>query len=235
MFILKISLKQLPTYQKASITSYAKAYRRSSGTSTIGSVDSADKLVYVIGNAASNRYQICYKVTGKNYYKLGWVSTSVVKFNSNVNTSYNANKAVEYARIHAYDKPTYSGADCANFVSHCLAVGGVTIPNRDYYPSGTTYLSGITRNSPRNPYINAPAQLKYLSEKYTVIKNPTNASQYSVGDIAYSTSIDGIKDGHAVIISRVENGYVYYCGHTKAQRDQKVSASYFNFLVKMNG
>ena len=220
------------TYRKASIKCYSSAYRRSSGSATIGSVDSADKLVYVIGNAVNNRYQISYSVTGTNYYKLGWVPTSVVQF---TNPDYNANRAVEYARAHAYDTPTYSGGDCANFVSHCLAAGGISIPNSNYYPAGTTYLSGITRTSPRNPYINAPAQLKYLSERYTVIKKPTSASQFSAGDIAYSTSTDGVKDGHAVIISKVENGYVYYCGHTKAQRDQKASPSYFNFLVKMDG
>lgn len=68
------------SYRKAAITKYAKAYRRSSGTAAIGSVDANDKLVYIIGNASGGRYQTVYKVTGTNYYKAGWVETGAVRF-----------------------------------------------------------------------------------------------------------------------------------------------------------
>ena len=85
LYVKSSSFFNATTFQTASITSYAKAYRRSSGAETIGSVDSADKLVYVIGNAKNNRYQISYKVTNANYYKLGWVAASAVKINEQDN------------------------------------------------------------------------------------------------------------------------------------------------------
>ena len=66
------------SFQKASVIKYATAYRRSSGDASLGSVDSTDKLVYVIGSPQNNRVQIVYKVTNSNYYKMGWVSTDAL-------------------------------------------------------------------------------------------------------------------------------------------------------------
>ena len=75
------------SFQKASVIKYATAYRRSSGSASIGSVDSADKLVYVIGSPQNNRAQIVYKVTNSNYYKMGWVSTDALSKTSSTPSS----------------------------------------------------------------------------------------------------------------------------------------------------
>lgn len=63
-----------------SVVSNGTAYRRSSGTATIGSVNTTDdKTVWRCGNPSNGRSQIIYRVTGTNNYKLGWVQNSVLK------------------------------------------------------------------------------------------------------------------------------------------------------------
>ena len=66
------------SFQEASISKYATAYRRSSGSESIGSVDAADRLVYVIGSSQNGRFQIVYRVTNSTYYKMGWVSADAL-------------------------------------------------------------------------------------------------------------------------------------------------------------
>lgn len=219
------------TYQKASITSYAKAYRRSSGTSTIGSVDSADKLVYVIGNAASNRYQICYKVTGKNYYKLGWVSTSVVKFNSGANTySSNASKllskATEEINYHGTGKNGKGTGDytkygiftrtngkpwCASFVSWCADKTNVpksTIPR-------TASCTEMANNS--NSYV----------------KWSSNAlSRMKPGDVVFfaSGSVNGTKRHVGIVSSITGNNVTVIEGNTSSDYVKKLT-----YTVNSNG
>ena len=51
------------------------AYRRSSGTETIGSITSGDSCVVV--SEANGRMQVMYPVTGQNYYKMGWIDASL--------------------------------------------------------------------------------------------------------------------------------------------------------------
>ncbi|MEQ3216427.1 leucine-rich repeat protein [Hominifimenecus microfluidus] len=50
------------------------AYRRSSGTATIGSVSNGDSCVKVASE--NGKMQVMYPVTGKNYYKLGWIEAN---------------------------------------------------------------------------------------------------------------------------------------------------------------
>ena len=47
------------------------AYRRSSGSDTIGSVDKNDQCLKVA--AENGRYQVIYPVTGKGFFRMGWV------------------------------------------------------------------------------------------------------------------------------------------------------------------
>ena len=47
------------------------AYRRSSGSDTIGSVSSGDTCIKVASE--NGRTQVMYPVTGQNYYKMGWI------------------------------------------------------------------------------------------------------------------------------------------------------------------
>ena len=156
---------------------------------------------------------------------------------SGSSSNYNAKKAAEYAVEHAYDTPVYNGSDCARYVSECLAVGGITIPNKNLYKAGDYAYSGRKFTGARNPYINAPALLTYLSTKYEVIKNPS-VSQMKVGDVAFLVSSDGYEDGHAVMITKISNGIAYYSGHTKAQANQRIYPDNYwtkvRYLVKIS-
>ncbi len=153
-----------------------------------------------------------------------------------ISDGYDAKKAAEYAVQHAHDTPVYSGSDCARYVSECLAVGGVSIPNKNLYSAGDYTYSGRKFTGYRNPYINAPALLTYLSTKYQVIKNPST-SQMEVGDVAFLVSSDGYYDGHAVMITKISNGIAYYSGHTKAQANQRIDPDNYwtkvRYLIKI--
>ena len=56
-------------------TSGGTAYRRSSGSDTVGSISSGDKCLKV--SSANGRIQAIYPVTGQSYSKMGWVAESV--------------------------------------------------------------------------------------------------------------------------------------------------------------
>jgi len=73
---INVFLMNFP-YNTASVTKKASAYRRSSGSATIGSVDTRDTTVWICGEE-NGRVQIIYNVTGSNRYKAGWVDASAL-------------------------------------------------------------------------------------------------------------------------------------------------------------
>ena len=140
--------------------------------------------------------------------------------------------AAQYGYDHAWDTPTYSGGDCANFTSHCLAAGGVEIINSSKYYSYNTpsyqNCSGALEDY-RNPYIASAAQLLYLSEFYEVISNPSH-SEIELGDIVFMQS--GYPDGHVVIITGFNGTMPLYSAHTTARQNQPLY-NLATFVVKM--
>ena len=50
------------------------AYRRSSGSETIGSISQGDTCLKI--STANGRTQVAYPVNGQGYYKVGWIETS---------------------------------------------------------------------------------------------------------------------------------------------------------------
>ena len=140
--------------------------------------------------------------------------------------TYNVTAAVNYALAHAKDGQGL----CAEFVSKCVAQGGIKIPNQSYYSSSSKSLTGNALGAYTNPYIASEAQLKWFSEKgYKVIKNPSY-SQMSLGDLVYNTN-DG--DDHVVIITGFDtDGRPLICAHNRAYRNQRLWAA--SFLVKLS-
>ena len=130
------------SFQEASISKYATAYRRSSGSESIGSVDSADNLVYVIGSPQNNRSQIVYKVTNSNYYKMGWVRTDAIRFQS---TSYNPQGCFDSVVSNAANQITVRGwafdkDNTSKAIDVHVYVGG---------PAGSGYGVSLTANTSR--------------------------------------------------------------------------------------
>ncbi len=148
--------------------------------------------------------------------------------------SYNSTAAVSYANSYWNDGVGL----CAEFVSRCLAAGGVSIPNSAYYStSQQSYQNNSgTLGSYRNPYTCSAALLVYLSEKYTIITNPSS-SQISVGDVVfmYGGSSGQWKDGHVGIVISTSDGVVY-AAHNKATNSGKFSSTYpCTYVAKMGG
>ena len=119
--------------------------------------------------------------------------------------SYNASSAISYANAHWNDGVGL----CAEFVSKCLSAGGITIPNKSCYSSSQkSYANNSgTLDSYTNPYKCSAALLLYLSERYTIITNPSS-SQISLGDVVfmYGGSSGQWKDGHVGIVIKIRLG-----------------------------
>ncbi len=148
-------------------------------------------------------------------------------------TSYNISAAVSYANSHWNDGVGL----CAEFVSKCLAAGGVTIPNSaSYYSSSTQSYNNNsgTLGAYTNPYTCSASLLLYLSKYYTVIANP-NSSQIDIGDVVFMYSGEW-RDGHVGIIINKNNGTPTYAAHNRATNTGKFYSNYpCTYVVKMNG
>lgn len=146
--------------------------------------------------------------------------------------TYNVSSAVSYANTHWNDGVGL----CAEFVSKCLSAGGISIPNKSYYSSSKqSYENNSgTLGSYTNPYRCSAALLVYLSEKYTVIKNP-KSSDIEIGDIAFMYGGSGKwRDGHVGIITNIKNGVPIYSAHNRATNSGKFSSSYpCTYVVKV--
>jgi len=149
--------------------------------------------------------------------------------------TYSASSAVSFANSHWNDGVGL----CAEFVSRCLAAGGISIPNSAYYStSQQSYQNNSgTLGSYRNPYTCSAALLLYLSQNYPIITNPSS-SQISVGDVVfmYGGSSGQWKDGHVGIVISTSGGVPVYAAHNKATNTGKFSSSYpCTYVAKMNG
>lgn len=147
--------------------------------------------------------------------------------------SYNAVNAIAYANVHWNDGKGL----CAEFVSDCLAAGGVTIPNNSSYYSSAT--QSYNNNSGTlgvytNPYTCSASLLLYLSQYYTVITNPTS-NQIEVGDVVFMKNGEW-RDGHVGIIISTDGGVPVYAAHNRATNTGRFYNNHpCTYVVKMNG
>ncbi len=174
-------------------------------------------------------------------------------FRSDIAGDYDRDAATEYAHIWNDDANTddyyeYS-SDCANFVSQCLVAGGIEMSD-NWYSKRTSkpFLSNLI--DPRAWFFKkirynwdiseswrlADEQYKYFSDRNngytdkTVIKIfspqfiPANVHTKNIqpGDLLYFSK-DGKTAYHAAIISKVEDGMIYYAAHTRPQFDCPLS------------
>jgi len=169
-------------------------------------------------------------------YQIGYAAAEAMDTAGPVQPSYNASAAIQYADAHWNDGVGL----CAHFVSSCLKAGGVTIPNESFYKESAVSYDNCNGKLGVyvNPYVAAPALLKYLGEemKYEIIKNPKE-SQMELGDIVfmYPKEMGVNPDAHVAIITKVENGQAYYSAHNTNRHNRDVTASWCSYLVKMNG
>lgn len=134
--------------------------------------------------------------------------------------AYNRQKAVEYAHLFAYNRnPDYYnfdslGGDCTNFVSQCVYAGSLTMNvsiNGWYYnsvndraPAWTAadfFYDFFVNNEGRGPF---------------AIK--INSFEAMPGDVVILQRLNGDLF-HSVIISKIVNGNIFVCSHTRDGAD----------------
>ena len=149
--------------------------------------------------------------------------------------TYNASKAISYAKSHWNDGKGL----CAEFVSDCLAAGGITIPNKSCYSSTTASYQNNRGQLGKytNPYLSSAAVLLYLSERYKVITDP-EMSEIAVGDIAFliGGSSGNKRDGHVGIIIKIEDGEPIYAAHNNNTNSGRFypNSNPCTYVVKMS-
>ena len=142
--------------------------------------------------------------------------------------------ALEWAHNFNPDYPNFSkgGGDCANFISQCLTAAGFEM-NGDWYCE-----SSWDPRALYNPNYNwnwsklwsgAKEQYEYLknsniiSEEVVItsvdqITDTINNSEIKVGDIMY-LKFDQDRPHHATIISKIEDGMIFYAAHSNGRDD----------------
>ena len=111
--------------------------------------------------------------------------------------------------------------DCANFVSQCLAAGGLRPTfddGREWRPNGTEF--------PTVAWVNCGAQKRALSarsarhSRYIVSATRRQPARWSAGDIVYlGNVVDGRPEWqHVIICAGKEGGDWVYDSHTAAHR-----------------
>ena len=144
----------------------------------------------------------------------------------------------------------YSDGDCANFVSQCLRAGGLSDTSewyhhektkKEWYEIALDPLSWVIKkrrynwnssdawrlaneqylyfSNPDNGYINGEVLIISAPDQ---IANIANNGGVQPGDLLYF-STDGILVHHATIVTKVENGMIYFAAHTRAQFDCPLS------------
>jgi hypothetical protein len=168
---------------------------------------------------------------------------------------YNRSAAVAYAKQWAFDhNPQYYRyrTDCANFVSQSLFAGGIK-SNASWYSNfkgiqvddfGLYNMSTSKWDIASNwrlaanmlNYFSDP-QNGYASGMVTVdksnISTAANDMGIQVGDIMFFAGEDGKNPHHAAIITKIENGEIYFSAHTRDREDQPLSESIGNEKIKI--
>ena len=142
-----------------------------------------------------------------------------------VRLTYDRRAATDYADAWALKvNPEYwssPDSDCANFVSQCLAAGGL----RPTYDAGREWRSNGTE-FPTVAWVNCGAQLQALSarsaghSRYIARTTRTLPSGWAAGDIVYlGNVVDGnVEWQHVIICAGRQDGEWVYDSHTTAIR-----------------
>ena len=164
---------------------------------------------------------------------------------------YNRQAAIEYAKNYA--KAGYlSGkrndnfynytTDCANFVSQCLFAGGLKM-NWQWHSRRYDKDHGWTLwNNDKydwvvsEPWRLAAAQFEFFVNPYNGYSNGPHLTIWTkegvkdvakcgvkAGDLLYWAGADGSNVHHAGIVTKVENGEIYYAAHTSERFDEPLS------------
>ena len=140
---------------------------------------------------------------------------------SNVNRnppSFNASKAVEYARKYAlnyntdYQDLNEIGGDCTNFVSQCLHFGG--LPKTEIWKPYTS------------PWINVNPLYYYLIKNGYAKELPMNSKLKAGNVIQFFSNTKGYFTHTGIITKALLSGDYLYCCHSYDKLDYPLSFIY---------
>ena len=154
---------------------------------------------------------------------------SMLPLSTKAAETYNASAAIAYADAHWNDGVGL----CAEFVSKCLAAGGISVPNYAYYKSTDLSYCGETFGAYVNPYIASAPQLKWLSMYYPVIKSPSHADM-ELGDIVFMNNTYSDPDGHVGIITGFSGTMPLYSAHNNDRHNAPIY-SQATYVIKLGG
>jgi hypothetical protein len=150
-----------------------------------------------------------------------------------VRVTYDRAAAADYADAWALkSNPEYWSSpdnDCANFVSQCLAAGGL----RPTYDAGREWRSNGTE-FPTIAWVNCGAQMRALSasaaghSRYIVRATRTLPRGWAAGDIVYLGNVVGgkLEWQHVIICAGRQGGAWVYDSHTTAYRRETLDRWY---------
>ena len=150
-----------------------------------------------------------------------------------VRVTYDRRAAADYADAWALkSNPEYWSSpdnDCANFVSQCLAAGGL----RPTYDDGREWRSNGTE-FPTVAWVNCGAQLQALSagaaahSRYIARASRALPRKWAAGDIVYlGNVVDGeVEWQHVIICAGRQGGEWVYDSHTAAYRRETLDHWY---------
>lgn len=133
-------------------------------------------------------------------------------------SGYNANSAVLYAINHAKDEPEFNssnnGSDCANFVSKCIAAGGVEIDKAGGWYQATTWGNASTAgvNWIRTGYNNNGGVIPYFKNKGFI--RSIDSSDVSKGCLMYWNT-----SSHVAIVTYCDGSTIKYSHHSNKKKD----------------
>ena len=147
-------------------------------------------------------------------------------------------KAVNYALIYGQEgvrNPQYKsyGSNCTNFVSQCLYTGGFQMDSEWWYDFKRSYREnsaawGVADNLYRYLINTKKFSVSYIP-KDSDVSNVVDECR--VGDVIAYNNWDDVAVGvinHTAIISKIENGVIFYCGNTNDRVDEEFTNRGFN-------
>ncbi|WP_053284789.1 amidase domain-containing protein [Clostridium botulinum] len=137
--------------------------------------------------------------------------------------------AVQYAMRYNPKYPSW-GKDCTNFVSQCLCAGHIpSSTDRGWYIRqvngewhvGTAWINVEDLDTYLTTY-NYATRIECCIDGISNVPSALYSSA-QVGDVVQLKAYGKFRFGHSMIINRVANGDIYYCGHCKSRSDFPIS------------
>jgi hypothetical protein len=161
--------------------------------------------------------------------------------------NYDRNAAVAYAHKWSTSRNSeykaYTRGDCANFVSQALSAGGIRSTETWHSNRFIKVLNQYNPSTSGFDYDVGPAW-RLVNEFFSFLSNPDNgyingdvitissakemqeaviSSGVQIGDVIFFSGKNGDNPHHAGIITKIEDGVIFYSAHTVNRNDMELT------------